>query len=81
MICWKISNVTCVVEVLVVLLASAVVIAASVAEHARLALVHVTHIFLAVIHLLWHLSSEEILVDLLVWINSILLLLSHLLLL
>ena len=80
MICWKIPDISCIVEIF--FLASIIIwILTTVSEHFWITLIHVTKILLTiVIHLLWHLTAQEVWVDLLIWINTILLLL-HLLLL
>ena len=79
MVSWKISNIACVVKVFVLIITSVGVLPV---EHARIPLVHVTstRVLLTVVHLLRRqLASQEVRVDLLVWVNAILLLV-HLLL-
>ena len=80
MVSWKISNISCVIEIL--LLPSIVIwILTAISEHFWIALIHVTKVLLTiVIHLLWHLTAQKVWVDLLIWVNTVLLLI-HLLLL
>lgn len=75
MVSWQVTDITCVIEILLLVISCVWILSL---EHLRVTLVHI--LFAIIIHLLWwHLTSEEIRVDLLVWVNTILLLL-HLLL-
>lgn len=85
MICGKIANITSIVEVLIYVFIAAVISHASLAiKHAiAIDLIHILSIGVG-INLRWLASAQEIVVDLLVWINAskvLLLFFLHLLLL
>ena len=74
MVCWKVSDVTCVIEVFVLLLWLLVFFDVSIAAEHTIALVVTIGVHLFAVLALWlHLPAKEIWVDLLVWINAILL--------
>lgn len=75
MICWQVSNVTCVVEIFINVLLWLVILVAKSVSIEHTVGIHGTTIVDAILELsgIWaHLASQEILVDLLVWINTIL---------
>ena len=72
MICWQVSNVSCIVEIFIYVLLWLLFLASICIKHS------VGIYWTAIVHVLelsgiWaHLASQEILVDLLVWVNTIL---------
>ena len=84
MVCWKVSNIACIIEVFILLLWLAFIIDVSVAiEHAIGLVVTIRVHFFTILSLWLHLPAQEIWVNLLIWINTILLIfiwLLHLLL-
>lgn len=74
MVGWEVSNITCIVKVFILLLLLAIIVNVSVAiEHAISLIVTIRVHFLSVLAVWLHLAAKEIWVDLLVWINTILL--------
>ena len=74
MVGWEISNITCIIEVLILLLLLSVVVNVSVTiKHAVGLIVTIRVHFFSILAVWLHLAAKEIWVDLLVWIDTILL--------
>ena len=76
MVCWEVTNITCIVEVFVLLLIFLLPIIVNVSiaiEHAVASIVTIRVHFFPILAFWLHLAAKEIRVDLLVWINPILL--------
>ena len=79
MVCWEVADVTCIVEVLILLLWLLIIDVSVAIEHAITLVLAIRVHLIAVLALRRHLAAKEIWVDLLVWINAILLILVWLL--
>jgi len=74
MVGWEVSNITCIVEVFILLLLLAIIVNVSVTIEHTIGLIVTIRVHLLSILAVWlHLAAKEIWVDLLVWIDTILL--------
>ena len=78
MVCGEVSDVAGVVEILVLLLLLPIVLDVPIAvEHAVALVVAIGVVHLLAISVWLHLAAEEVRVDLLVWINTVVLIIHH----
>jgi len=74
MVGWEVPNITCIVEVFILLLLLAIIVNVSVTIEHAIGLIVTIRVHLLSILAVWlHLAAKEIWVDLLVWIDTILL--------
>jgi len=74
MIGWEVPNITCIVKVFILLLLLSIIVNVSVAIKHTIALIFTIRVhFLSILAVWLHLAAKEIWVDLLVWIDAILL--------